>query len=32
MCLDVTGASSANGTQIEIWSATGGSNQKWAVN
>jgi hypothetical protein len=28
-CLDVTGASQANGTQAEIWDCNGGSNQTW---
>src|SRR6266536_96357 len=30
-CLDVTGNRSANGTQIEIWSCNGGTNQKWTL-
>src|SRR5690348_541154 len=28
-CLDVTGGSSSDGTQVEIWSCTGGENQSW---
>ncbi|MET8772936.1 RICIN domain-containing protein, partial [Streptomyces sp. NPDC004658] len=28
-CLDVTDNNSANGTRIQIWSCTGGANQKW---
>jgi hypothetical protein len=28
-CLDVTGGSNANGTQVEIWTCSGGANQKW---
>jgi hypothetical protein len=28
-CLDVTGNTSANGTQLEIWRCHGGDNQKW---
>ena len=28
-CLDVTGASQANGTAAEIWDCNGGSNQTW---
>jgi hypothetical protein len=31
-CLDVTGASSANGTQIQIWTCHGGSAQQWTTN
>jgi hypothetical protein len=29
LCLDVTGASTANGAAVEIWTCNGGSNQKW---
>ena len=29
LCLDVTGASTANGTLIEIWTCNGGGNQRW---
>ena len=32
MCLDVSGVSSANGTQVQIWQATGAANQQWTVN
>jgi hypothetical protein len=28
-CLDVTGNSSNDGAQVEIWTCNGGSNQKW---
>jgi hypothetical protein len=28
-CMDITGASSANGTLIEWWSCNGGANQQW---
>ncbi|MBO3751255.1 endo-1,4-beta-xylanase [Streptosporangiaceae bacterium NEAU-GS5] len=28
-CLDVTGASQANGAQVEIWDCNGQSNQQW---
>ncbi len=28
-CLDVTGGSNADGTQVEIWTCTGGENQLW---
>ncbi len=27
--LDAVGAGTANGTQIELWSRDGGSNQQW---
>jgi hypothetical protein len=30
-CLDVTGNSSANGTRLQIWTCSGGANQKWTV-
>jgi hypothetical protein len=29
LCLDVTGAGTANGTAIELWTCNGGSNQQW---
>ena len=29
--LDITGASSANGTLIEWWTCNGGANQKWSL-
>jgi hypothetical protein len=32
MCLDVSGVSSANGAQVQIWQSTGGANQRWNVN
>ncbi|GAB3900077.1 hypothetical protein GCM10029964_086920 [Kibdelosporangium lantanae] len=28
-CLDVTGGSNADGTQVKIWTCTGGENQLW---
>jgi type 1 glutamine amidotransferase len=28
-CVDVSGASSADGTKIQLWSCTGGTNQQW---
>ncbi|MBS2966470.1 ricin-type beta-trefoil lectin domain protein [Actinocrinis puniceicyclus] len=28
-CVDVTGASQNNGTQVELWDCNGGSNQQW---
>jgi Ricin-type beta-trefoil lectin domain-like len=31
-CMEVTGAgSTANGTQLEIWTCNGGSNQQWTL-
>ena len=29
LCLDATGAGTANGTLLELWTCNGGSNQKW---
>ncbi|WP_326952414.1 non-reducing end alpha-L-arabinofuranosidase family hydrolase [Amycolatopsis sp. NBC_01286] len=29
LCLDVTGAATANGTAVALWTCNGGSNQKW---
>ncbi|MEU6432025.1 RICIN domain-containing protein [Microbispora sp. NPDC046973] len=29
MCLDATGAGTANGTKIQLYSCHGGTNQKW---
>ncbi|WP_328458091.1 non-reducing end alpha-L-arabinofuranosidase family hydrolase [Amycolatopsis sp. NBC_00438] len=29
LCLDVTGAATANGTAVELWTCNGGGNQKW---
>jgi Glycosyl hydrolase family 59/Ricin-type beta-trefoil lectin domain/Concanavalin A-like lectin/glucanases superfamily len=29
LCLDVTGAGTANGTAVVLWSCNGGSNQRW---
>jgi type 1 glutamine amidotransferase len=31
-CVDVNGASSADGTKIQLWTCTGGTNQQWARN
>ena len=28
-CMDITGASTANGTLIELWQCNGGGNQQW---
>ncbi|WP_030993863.1 RICIN domain-containing protein, partial [Streptomyces sp. NRRL WC-3744] len=30
-CLDVTGNSTADGAKAQLWSCTGGANQKWTV-
>lgn len=30
-CVDVTGFSSADGTQVQLWSCTGATNQQWTV-
>ena len=30
-CLDVPGASTANGTQVKTWSCNGGTNQRWTL-
>ncbi|MEU4745127.1 ThuA domain-containing protein [Actinosynnema sp. NPDC023658] len=30
-CVDVSGASSADGTKIQLWTCTNGSNQQWTV-
>jgi len=29
LCLDATGAGTANGTLIELWTCNGASNQHW---
>ena len=29
LCLDVTGASTADGALAELWTCNGGSNQQW---
>jgi hypothetical protein len=29
LCLDVTGAGTANGTAVIIWTCNGGANQQW---
>ncbi|WP_449340652.1 ricin-type beta-trefoil lectin domain protein [Streptomyces canarius] len=31
LCLDVTGAATANGTPVQLWSCNGQSNQKWSL-
>jgi hypothetical protein len=31
LCLDVTGAKTADGTGVEIWTCNGGSNQQWTL-
>jgi endo-1,4-beta-xylanase len=31
LCLDVTGASTANGAPVELWTCNGGTNQQWAL-
>ncbi|MBS2966867.1 RICIN domain-containing protein, partial [Actinocrinis puniceicyclus] len=31
LCLDVTGASTANGALVELWTCNGGSNQQWTL-
>ena len=31
-CLDVTGATATNGTQLIVWDCHGGANQQWNVN
>ncbi|MEV1177489.1 RICIN domain-containing protein [Nonomuraea sp. NPDC049784] len=28
-CLDVSGAGTANGTKMQIWTCHGGTNQQW---
>ena len=30
-CLDVTDWNSADSTAVQIWSCSGGANQKWSV-
>jgi hypothetical protein len=30
-CVDVPGASTANGTQVQLWDCHGGTNQRWTV-
>jgi hypothetical protein len=30
--LDVVGFGTTNGTKVDVWSANGGSNQKWSIN
>jgi hypothetical protein len=29
-CVDVASAGTANGSTLQLWTCTGGSNQKWA--
>jgi Ricin-type beta-trefoil lectin domain-like len=31
LCLDVTGASAANGAPAELWTCNGGTNQQWSL-
>jgi hypothetical protein len=31
LCLDVTGASTAEGAPVELWTCNGGSNQQWTL-
>ena len=31
LCLDVTGASTADGALVELWTCNGGSNQQWTL-
>jgi hypothetical protein len=31
LCLDVSGASTANGALVQLWTCHGGSNQQWSV-
>ena len=31
LCLDVTGASTANGALAELWTCNGQSNQQWSL-
>lgn len=31
LCLDATGAGTATGTPLELWTCNGGSNQKWTL-
>ena len=31
LCLDVTGAATANGTAVELWACNGGTNQQWSL-
>jgi protocatechuate 3,4-dioxygenase beta subunit len=28
-CMDITGAGTANGTLVELWTCNGGGNQQW---
>lgn len=30
LCLDVTGASTADGALAELWTCNGGANQRWS--
>src|SRR4051812_19652692 len=30
-CVDVTGATSANGTRVQLWTCGGGPSQQWTV-
>jgi hypothetical protein len=31
LCLDVSGAGTANGTKVQLWTCTGGGNQQWVL-
>ena len=31
LCVDVNGAGTANGTKVQLWTCTGGTNQQWAL-
>ncbi|HXR73889.1 RICIN domain-containing protein [Actinocrinis sp.] len=31
LCLDATGAGTANGTPLQLWTCNGGSSQKWTL-
>jgi Ricin-type beta-trefoil lectin domain-like len=30
-CMDITGAGTANGVLVELWTCNGGGNQQWRV-
>jgi alpha-galactosidase len=30
LCLDVTGAATANNSPVELWTCNGAANQKWS--
>jgi len=31
LCVDATGAATANGTKIVLWACNGGTNQQWSL-